>query len=182
MRHRLARGTTVGQVRPVVILWLAVARVLKAGALGLGLWALWIVLWRDTSGPVVAGGAAFVLLLIGLTLRGKLRLEQPASAWLRWDLWLVFFCLVALRVVQAVAVAGMTVLSGRTCSGIVAVPVTVKSDVARLLLLWSITVTPGTIALLLEGDLLYVHCLHQPPVSGLPGLPTFQRLLGRLWG
>jgi len=124
----------------------------------------------------------FVLLLIGLTLWGKLRLEQPASAWLRWDLWLAFFCLVALRVVQAVVAAGMTVLSGRTRSGIVAVQVTVKSDVARLLLLWSITVTPGTIALLLDEDLLYVHCLHQPPVTGLPGLASLQRLLGGLWG
>ncbi len=58
----------------------------------------------------------------------------------------------------------------------------VKSEMGQLLLLWAITVTPGTIALLVEGDMAYVHCLHQPSSPRLAGIPVVENLLRRLWG
>ncbi len=150
--------------------------------LGVLLWGLWIGLWRVFELPVVLGGGVLFVLPFALVLSGKLTLAQPLSAWVRWDLWLGFLVLVALRVAQSVVVTGVSVITGRVRPCVVCVPVTVKSDVARLLLLWSITVTPGTIALLLEGDVLYVHCLCQPFRPGLPGLALSERLLGALWG
>lgn len=150
--------------------------------LGTLLWALWTALWREFSVPVLAGGGALFVLPAVLVLSGKLTLAQPLSAWVRLDLWLAFLTVVALRVAQSVAITGLTVITGRVRPQVVCVPVSVKSDEARLLLLWSITVTPGTIALLLEGDVLYVHCLCQPLKPGLPGLALSERLLRGLWG
>ncbi len=160
----------------------AMNRWVNAVAMGLLLSALWVGLWRQVSLPVLLGGGALLLLPGGLLLWGKVELSQPLAVWLRLDLWVAFLLLVCVRVGQAVAVTAVAVAVGRQRSAIVAVPVTVRSDMARLLFLWSITVTPGTIALLLEGDLLYVHCLHQPSTPCLPGLNLTQRLLGRLWG
>jgi len=151
-------------------------------ALGLMLAALWVGLWRHVSVPVLAGGLALLALPAALLAWGKVELDLPLSAWLRLDLWTAFFVLVALRVLQAVAVTTAAVVLGDQRSAIVAVPVTVRSHMARLLLLWSITVTPGTIALLLEGDLLYVHCLYSPRSPELPGMTLTQRLLGGIWG
>ncbi len=157
-------------------------RLLGAAVLGFMLFLLWVGLWRQVTPSVLFSGAVLSLLPAGLALWGKVELRQPVAAWVRVDLWIVFLFLVALRVAQAVAVTAVSVITGKAHSGIVAVPVSVQSDMARLLLLWSITVTPGTIALLLEGDLLYVHCLCQPVRPGLPGLQFTQRLLGGLWG
>ncbi|MFO8034866.1 MAG: Na+/H+ antiporter subunit E [Candidatus Bipolaricaulota bacterium] len=157
-------------------------RWLTAAALGLLLAALWVGLWRQVSVPVLLGGVVLSMLPAGLVVWGKVDLRQPPSAWLRLDLWVAFILLVAARVTHSVTVTALVALTGRERSGIVAVPVSVRSDMARLLLLWSITVTPGTIALLLDGNLLYIHCLCQPVKPGLPGLQLTQRLLGGLWG
>ena len=44
-----------------------------------------------------------------------------------------------------------------------------KSDVARVALANSITLTPGTITVRVEGDIFTVHALSDKLVSGLPG-------------
>jgi len=118
-------------------------------------------------------------LLSGL---GRIRPEPPARVWLRLDLWLLLMGLVTARVVVAVITTTWAILTGRVRSGIVAMPVRLRSRMGRLLLLWAVTVTPGTIALLLEGDLLYVHTLHRPAGATVPGIPALEGVLLRLWG
>ncbi|MCR4391711.1 MAG: Na+/H+ antiporter subunit E [Candidatus Acetothermia bacterium] len=158
------------------------ARWIGGIVVGALLWGLWALLWRGAAWPVISLGAAFpACLLIALAV-GRVRLPFPVSAWIRWDLWLAFAVVVAGRVAQAVASTGWAILAGTARPGIVAVPVRLRSELGQLLLLWAITVTPGTIALLIEGDLLYVHCLHRPPGPELPGLATVERILERLWG
>jgi multisubunit Na+/H+ antiporter MnhE subunit len=49
-------------------------------------------------------------------------------------------------------------------------------------LLWAITVTPGTIALLVEKDTVYIHCLHRPSDPQSLGLTRLVTLLERIWG
>ncbi len=44
-----------------------------------------------------------------------------------------------------------------------------KGDIPRVTFANSITLTPGTITLLLEDDLYYVHAIDLPSASGLPG-------------
>ncbi|MBC7319690.1 Na+/H+ antiporter subunit E, partial [bacterium] len=71
---------------------------------------------------------------------------------------------------------------GKEAPGIVAVPVRLRSGMGRLFLLWAITITPGTIALLMEGELLYVHCLRRPEGGTIPGLTALEGVLFKLWG
>ena len=51
--------------------------------------------------------------------------------------------------------------------GIVKVPVELESDYAQAMLANSITLTPGTITLHIEGDALTVHCLNRQDADGL---------------
>jgi len=49
---------------------------------------------------------------------------------------------------------------------IIALPIEIDDSFARFTLLNSITLTPSTIALLLEGDLLYIHWLRKKGSAG----------------
>lgn len=151
--------------------------------LGLGgaLWGLWVLLWREPRWPIVLGGGVFPLGLWLLGRAGRVALTVPRG-FLRVDLWFRFLALVGLRVAVAVAQTSGAVLAGTVQPGVVRVPLRVRSELAQLLLLWAITVTPGTIALLAEGDVLHVHCLHLPTGADLPGLGRLQDLLERIWG
>lgn len=146
------------------------------------LWGLWVLLWRRADPVVLASGAVFPLGIAGAAALGLLRFDFSLTAWYRLDLWLRFAGLVALLVAQGVTWTGWSVLTGRSRSGIVTVPLEVRSEMGRLLLMWAITVTPGTIALLAEGDLVYIHCLHRPEGFQVRGEGRVQELLRRLWG
>ena len=56
-----------------------------------------------------------------------------------------------------------------------------KTDAARVALANSITLTPGTITVSLEGDNLLVHALNREIADGLEG-SMFERLLSRMEG
>ncbi len=56
-----------------------------------------------------------------------------------------------------------------------------KTDAARVALANSITLTPGTITVSLEGDNLLVHALNRDIADGLEG-SMFERLLSRMEG
>jgi multisubunit Na+/H+ antiporter MnhE subunit len=51
------------------------------------------------------------------------------------------------------------ILTGKEEGRMMALPLRVKDPLARFLLLNAITLTPSTISLLIEGDLLYIHWL-----------------------
>jgi multicomponent Na+:H+ antiporter subunit E len=158
------------------------ARWLGGIVLGGLLWGLWVLFWRGAGWPVVALGSVFPAAILVAVRSGVLRLEFPVAAWIRADLWVAFIVVVTMLVVQAVAHTGWAIITGRIRPGIVAIPVDLNSEMGQLLLLWAITVTPGTIALLVEGNMAYVHCLHRPTSPHLPGIPTVANLLKRLWG
>ncbi len=151
-------------------------------AVGGLLWGMWVLLWRGAAWPILTVGAVFPVATLGAAKAGLLPLDFPLAAWFRLDLWLAFAGVVSALVVAAVARTGWAILTGRTRSGIVAIPIRPRSEMGRLLLLWAITVTPGTIALLVEEDAAYVHCLHRPPGPSLPGTGLVENLLVRLWG
>lgn len=151
-------------------------------AVGGMLWGMWILLWRGAGWPILAVGGLFPVVILGAVKAAVLPMDFPLAAWFRLDLWATLGITVFVLVLAAVARAGWAIVRGRTRSGIVAIPVKLESDMGRLLLLWTITVTPGTIALLLEGDVAYVHCLHQPAGPSLPATAFVEQLLVRLWG
>lgn len=132
-------------------------------------------------GPLIAAGGVFPLVIWLAHRTGRLVLAVPAG-FFRADLWILFFALVGWRVVQAVFHTAFAAVTGTIRPGVLAIHVQVQTEMARLLLIWAITVTPGTIGLLVERDMLYVHCLHLPSGAVLPGLDRLQGLLKRMWG
>lgn len=144
------------------------------------LWGLWVLLWREPGWPVVLAGGVFPLGVWLARRTGHVSLAFPSSIF-RLDLWALFFGLVAWRVVLAVARTAWNGLTGSFQPGVVAIPLRLRTEMAQLLLLWAITVTPGTIALLLEEDVLYVHCLHPPAGPHIPGVDRLQQVLARIW-
>ncbi|HEU68340.1 MAG TPA: hypothetical protein ENN53_03875 [Candidatus Acetothermia bacterium] len=171
-----------GARRASAILQFAMRHWISGIAIGGLLWGMWILLWRGASWPVLALGGLFPLGILLGAVWGPLRLEFPVTAWWRLDLWAAFGLAVAALVMQAVARTGWAILTGRIQPGVIAIPIRVRSEMGQLLLLWAITVTPGTIALLVEGDIAYVHCLHRPSQPRLPGAAWVDGLLVRLWG
>lgn len=151
-------------------------------AIGGVLGGLWVLLWRGAAWPILALGGLFPVATLGAMKVGILPMDFPLSAWFRLDLWLALSGTVGALVVAAVARTGWAILTGRVRSGIIAIPIRVRSEMGQLLLLWAITVTPGTIALLVEEDIAYVHCLHRPSHPRLPGAAWVDGLLVRLWG
>ncbi|MGY4707183.1 Na+/H+ antiporter subunit E [Candidatus Bipolaricaulota sp. J31] len=163
--------------------WKRVGKGLPAAFVGGGaLWGIWLLLWRSVDLPVVLSGLWCPFLAGWLVWGRGAGLGLSPRVWYRLDLWLLFFGAFLFGVARGVAATGAAILSGRTNSGIIAVPLRVESDLSRLLLILSITASPGTIALLAEGDILYVHCLRIPDGPSLPGVEAVQRLLRALSG
>jgi multicomponent Na+:H+ antiporter subunit E len=77
------------------------------------------------------------------------------------------------------------ILRGRINPGVTHFRTRLRTDIARVALTSSITLTPGTITLLLDDDHLIVHWLdartrHSKYASKLIAGP-YERLLGRIW-
>jgi len=77
----------------------------------------------------------------------------------RIHLFLLFFVVLVWRFITSTLYACGLILSGREEGRIVALPVRIEDPIGQFILLNSITFTPSTISLLLEGDILYVHWL-----------------------
>lgn len=146
------------------------------------LWGIWILLWRSTSLPVLVSGLWCVLFVGGLVGWRKAGQGFKPGVWYRLDLWSLFAGLFLFGVARGVARTAGAIIRGRTDPGIIAVPLEVKSDLSRLLLILAITASPGTIAILAEREILYVHCLRLPRGPHLPEVEVMQRLLRGLAG
>ncbi len=149
---------------------------------GGALWAIWILLWRSTSIPVLISGVWCPAALFALALWNGFGTGVRRSVWTRPDLWAAFFLLFLWGVGRGVIRTAISILRARCSPGIIAIPVRVRSDLGKLLLVLAITASPGTIALLAEEDILYVHCLELPERPALPGIGPLQRILVKLTG
>lgn len=154
---------------------------LAAFALGTVLWGLWVLLWREPDWPVIIAGLVFPAGMYLALRYGRISLRVPKS-FFRLDLWFLFGVLVLWRVLLSVCRVGWSILAGGISPGVVVIPLELRTETAQLLFLWAITVTPGTIALLAEGNRLHVHCLYTPPGGELPELMPLQGLLQKLLG
>jgi len=146
------------------------------------LWGLWVLLWRSASPPVLFSGLWCPLALLLFSRWGGLGRGVPLHTWARLDLWVGYFLLFGLGVVRGVIGTSLSIIAGKARPGIIAIPLQVRSDLGKLLLVLAITASPGTIALLAEGEILYVHCLHLPTGPDLPGIGAVRALLVKLAG
>ncbi|NOX45083.1 MAG: Na+/H+ antiporter subunit E [Caldiserica bacterium] len=149
---------------------------------GGALWGIWILLWRSTSVLVLVSGMWCPIALFSLSVWSGLGTGVPRSVWTRPDLWAAFLLLFLWGVARGVIRTAASILRARYSPGIIAIPVRVRSDLGKLLLVLAITASPGTIAILVEEEILYVHCLQLPERPELPGVGALQRILVKLTG
>jgi multisubunit Na+/H+ antiporter MnhE subunit len=107
-------------------------------------------------GVIVAAGVTFVQqrLFPTSTLLPRSLLRRPHRV-------VAFLTTLIFRFITSTLRTCGMIISGKEEGRIVALPIHVKDPLARFLLLNSITLTPSTISLLLEGDLLYIHWLRE---------------------
>jgi multicomponent Na+:H+ antiporter subunit E len=79
---------------------------------------------------------------------------------------LLFLAILAGRVAASTVYTSRLILFGREEGRVVALPIRVSRPIAQFLLLNAITLTPSTISLLVEGDLLYIHWLRAKNEEG----------------
>jgi len=124
------------------------------------LFGVWVALTRSLAIEFILCGA-FASLLVALFWRALMP-EVPSSVTMlarRPIRFLRFVLALAQRFVVSTAYTTWLILRGREEGRIVALPIRVEDPLARFILLNSITLTPSTISLLIEDDLLYIHWL-----------------------
>ncbi|UCF09423.1 MAG: Na+/H+ antiporter subunit E [Candidatus Bipolaricaulota bacterium] len=122
--------------------------------------ALWLALARSADGYVLALGAV----VVAATLLAVRRMV-PADGGRRRSPWAAiagtaaFAASLLVRFVTSTLLTSAMILFQREVGRVVIVPLRLRDPGRRFLLLNAITLTPSTISLLLEEDLLYVHWL-----------------------
>ena len=125
----------------------------------LGLIGVWVLLWRDVSiGTMIGGGAVtFGIEWTRRSVAGRRSVRLGPLA--RFAL---YYLLALIRANARVAWEIATPLQDDIDEAIVAIPLTVQSPQAALLVANAVSFTPGTLTIELSGDpaTLYAHVLH----------------------
>jgi multisubunit Na+/H+ antiporter MnhE subunit len=129
--------------------------------------ACWLALSRSldpTEALVGAGAAATVVLVQRLIFRDG---HPLVAGILRRPVALLRFLLtLALRLVVSTFYTSWLILSGRGEGRFMALPLRVRDPLGQFVLLNSVTLTPSTISLLVEEDVVYLHWLQPRGGSG----------------
>ena len=145
---------------------------------------LWIIFQGRFTGEIVIIGA-LISIAADMFVRKILRLNLTFSNLLKTlriipDI-LVYFVVLVVEIVKANMAISRLVLAPHIevepC--LVKFKTRLKSEIARVAFANSITLTPGTITVSLEGDKLLVHALDREIAHGLEG-SIFERLLERM--
>jgi multicomponent Na+:H+ antiporter subunit E len=147
--------------------------VLRTASLGVFLALLWLLLSGHFSEPLLlALGAASVLLVVFIALRKEVTDPEGHPIHMILRLLVYWPWLVKEIVVANVDVAKAILRSPMAIDPTVfTVRGTQKSELARVIYANSITLTPGTVTVDLEEDLLTVHALTK---AGLEGVESGQ--------
>lgn len=144
--------------------------------------AVWLILNGRVTGEIILIGLALSALLfafcckfLGHSVKREGMLYRRALRMLHYTAVLVFEIVKAnLDVMHMILTAKEQV---EPC--LVTVTIPLKTDWARVLLANSITLTPGTITVSLEGDRYTVHCLDRTLAEGIED-SVFVTLLRRM--
>lgn len=148
----------------LAILWLALSGVYKPLMLGLGLASVAFTLWISKRMDVIGDA----------NNPGMFTWRLPIYwAWLAWQIAL-----------SCLHVARLVITPSRIAPRVLSVPVQQASDVGRVTYANSVTLTPGTVALVLKHSELRVHALDQQAEDELrcEGMGVKVRWLERGWG
>lgn len=127
-------------------------------------WGILFVLWwipsSDSSVLVTSAVGLFATAtVVVLFHRFELRVDIPLSGLIKPWLWLKFFSYLLWRVGLSTVRTCYLILTGDLDQKIFIYESNLKNRTGLLLLLNSITLTPTSIAILHEDDLIYVHHL-----------------------
>lgn len=121
---------------------------------------LWIALSRRFEPASLALGAAASLGVVALQRALFPRLAPVVGSLLRRPVDLLIFAgSLLLRLALSTVHTSWLILSGRAEGRLMALPLRVSHPLGQFILLNSVTLTPSTISLLVEGDVVYVHWL-----------------------
>ena len=139
----------------------------KIVATPLALLAIWFLMGRRVDAPtllvgLVAVAFAYVAQRTLFRRRDRLALTVLRHPWRS----LRYVGILAWRFVISTGYTIRLILAGDEEGRIVALPLRLRHPIGQFLLLNSITLTPSTISLLIEGDLLYIHWLRARNAQG----------------
>lgn len=122
---------------------------------------VWIALVQSTDVIILSIGLAAAIAITFLQHHLFPSIHIPSLAKLvgRTHFLIAFVVVLLWRFIISTLYTCGLILSGREEGRIVVLPVRIKDPIGQFILLNSITFTPSTISLLLEGDTLYVHWL-----------------------
>ncbi len=130
---------------------------------------MWIALAQRVDGPTLIAGAAAAVVVWSIRRllfpAEESRVRGPAL-WKR--LWSApaFAVTLLYRFAVSTLRTSWLIVSGAEEGRVVAVPTRVQHPTGKFLLQNSITLTPSTISLVSEGDLLYIHWLQRHGSAG----------------
>lgn len=146
------------------------------------LFLFWLLLNGKVTSEIVLLGLAIVAAmavleyrLFGYTPKKELRLIQKAPV------FLAYVPILFLEIIKAGLVVARDILLRRyvVTPTLVTFDARLKTDFGRFLLANSITLTPGTITVQVEGDRFTVHCLDKSMLDTSENA-TFQRWIRKL--
>ena len=123
------------------------------------LYLLWLVLFRDISPMVLISGAFATGLVVFLYRTFELTIDIPFRSLAYPLVWLKFFFLLLYEIGKTTIRTCYIIITGEVKGRIVAYDTELESGFGRLFLLNSITLTPITIGILSENNLVYIHHL-----------------------
>ena len=146
--------------------------------------ALWVIFnGRVTLEIIIAG--AFISVLLDLFVKKVLRINLNFYVFLKFLKILPDILLYAIVLLVEIVKANFSITKLVLAPEVEVEPCLVKfntplkTNAARVALANSITLTPGTITVSLEGNELLVHALNREIAKGLQG-SMFERLLARM--
>jgi multicomponent Na+:H+ antiporter subunit E len=146
------------------------------------LFGLWLLLNGRASGDVLLSGAVATG-IVTLFMRRYMAwtIARDIKIWKRVWLVISYLAMLIREIFKANGAVLKLILSPGKKPEPVIVPVRtmLRSRLARVALCNSITLTPGTITLTLEGDVITVHCLDRSMADGLEN-SCFEKALLRI--
>ena len=163
--------------------WNIVRFLLTSAALMIG-WLLFT--WSLDPGSLVAGlGASVVVSLITYSIFIDEQEAGRRAHLPRIHVFLVFLAVLVFNMYVSSFQVLMQIMRGKIRPGIVHFRTRLRTDIARVALTHSITLTPGTVTVLLDDDHLIVHWLQARTThsryAGKLIKGTYEELLKRVW-
>ena len=142
------------------------------------LFVFWIVLNGRLEADVLITGAVSAVAIWLFTIRFTgWSLKKDKQAMILLPSVIAYFVRLFIEIFKANIGVLKVIVTGKTDPYIRTIQTPLKTKLARLMLANSITLTPGTVTVQLEGDKLTVHCLTMEMADGLTDFILEKKLM-----